>query len=88
MKLGLSDDYLIGELICHELGSSESWVGRYIRRLQVILPIYRTSINQERRARASRSESRGHPEVCIWKFVYGAGLCSRVGGLRPQKRIG
>ena len=32
MILGLSDDYLIGELIFHELGSSESLVGRYIAR--------------------------------------------------------
>ena len=46
MILVLSHDYLIGELISRDLGSSESIVGRNIPRLQVILPIYRTSITK------------------------------------------
>ena len=80
MILGFSHNYLIGDVICHDLRSSESFVGADYPPWRVIPPIYRLSIRQN----AKRDQAQHKPlRYCVKCQVYALGwaACGRKKGL-------
>ncbi len=74
-------DLRMNELRLDELRSSELFTGADIPHLRVILPNYWSSTMQN--VKRDQAQQKTSQVLCEM-----SGFCPRVGGLRPQKRIG